>query len=47
MRKIGGIVIIIISLVLALSSALNFQEDIIFANILLWVISLPDRKSVV
>ena len=41
MRKIGGIVIIIISLVLALSSALNFQEDIIFANILLWVISLP------
>lgn len=41
MRKIGGIVIIIISLVLALSSALNFQEDFIFANILLWGISLP------
>jgi hypothetical protein len=41
MRKIGGIAIIIISLILAFASALSFQEDFIFANILLWVISFP------
>lgn len=41
MRKIGGIAIIIISLILAFASALSFQEDFIFANILLWMISFP------
>ncbi|CAI9387262.1 hypothetical protein ACTQ5K_13270 [Niallia sp. Sow4_A1] len=41
MRKISGIVMIIISLVLAFASALSFKDDFIFANILLWVISFP------
>ncbi|RDW20256.1 hypothetical protein CWR48_06030 [Oceanobacillus arenosus] len=41
MRKLGGIVIIIFSLLLAFSGAISFQEDIIFASIVFWLISLP------
>jgi hypothetical protein len=41
MRKLVGIVIITISLLLGFSCAIFFQEDIIFANIILWIISVP------
>lgn len=41
MRKIGGIAIIIFSLVLAIMCAIYMHEDVIFANIMLWLISVP------
>ncbi|KGR86198.1 hypothetical protein [Lysinibacillus odysseyi] len=41
MRKISGIVLIIFSLIIAFSCALSFGEDLIFANIILWIIGIP------
>ncbi|MBY0123806.1 hypothetical protein [Bacillus sp. S/N-304-OC-R1] len=41
MRKHGGIIIITFSLILALSCAIYYQEDIIIANLMFWMISLP------
>lgn len=41
MRKFCGIIIIIFSLVLALSCAIYMHEDVIFANFMLWLISVP------
>lgn len=41
MRKLIGIVIILFSLLLSLGCAITFKEDIIFANIILWIISFP------
>lgn len=40
-RKIVGIVIIAFSLLLGLFCAINFLEQIVVANIILWLISLP------
>ena len=41
MRKLGGFIILIFSLLLSLVCAIAFQEDIIIANIMLWIISFP------
>ncbi|MGQ4665442.1 hypothetical protein AB3Z07_13305 [Metabacillus halosaccharovorans] len=41
MRKLGGIVIITFSLLLGMGCAIAFQDDIIIANIMLWIISVP------
>lgn len=41
MRKFVGIVIIAFSLILGLACAILFHQEIIVANILLWIISLP------
>lgn len=40
-RKLLGVVIIALSLVLGLSCAIFFQEDMVFANIIFWIISVP------
>lgn len=41
MRKFGGIVIIIFSVLLGIPCAIVLQEDIIIANIILLIISVP------
>lgn len=41
MRKLAGIVIIAFSIFLGLACAIVFHEEIIGANIILWIISLP------